>query len=344
MGMLINGQWTDKDQIIQQGTYVRQVSAYNQAISQEIIQTMRSEPKRFYLIASLSCPWSHRALVIRHMKGLENEIPLQIAGGQRIQGYPINGGQPWRVPGTHQTIVHLHQLYTLSDPAHSGRPTVPVLWDSKAQKIISNESKEIMKAFDQVPASPNQWDFTLFPREHTTKIEQWSHYLYENLTNAVYCAGFAEQQQAYEHAVDKVFQTLDQLEIKLSRTRYLIGSIITEADWQLFPTLLRFDAVYFILHRCSRRRLIDYPHLWAYARDLYAWGQIANTVHFDVIRKSSYENDTLNNPFKIVAVSPEANWSEPHHRDTLSPAQIELRSGQVITVKPPSFSPQKPLN
>lgn len=339
MGMLINGQWSTQDQIIKQGAYVRQSSVYQQEISQETIQAIRAEPGRFHLIASLSCPWSHRVMIVHRLKGLESVMPLQIAGGKRMEGYPVNGGKDWAVPGSERVIEHLHELYTMSDSLHTGRSTVPVLWDSHTQSIVSNESTKIMRALEQVPASDEALDFTLLPPHQISEIDDLNQNIYENFSNGVYRAGFAEQQAPYDEAIEQVFQAMDDLELRLSQQRYLMGAHITEADWRLFPTLLRFDAVYFVLHRCSRQRLIDYPHLWAYARDLYAWNKIEKTIDFEAIRRSSYENDTSNNPNSIIAVTPEADWLAPHGREAFGPAQIYLCSGDVVNIDPVTLEP-----
>lgn len=338
MGMLIEGRWTDTDQIIINGAYKRQASIHNQDIAPDTIKSIGEAPERFHLIASLSCPWSHRAMIVRQLKQLQNFIPIHIAGGQRIQGYPINDGKPWIVPGSRRSIVHLHQLYTLSNPMHTGRPTVPVLWDSHTQTIISDESAKIIRAFDAVQLIDHDFDFTLLPKNLITEIDGFNTRIYQNLSNAVYKAGFAESQTAYDEAVQHVFETLNQLEEHLAQHRYLLGSIITEADWRLFPTLVRFDIVYFKHHNCSQHRLIDYANLWAYARDLYAWQGVAKTINFDIIHSSSYENDVKNSNTHIIPVIPETDWLAPHGRDILGPAQLTLRSGEIVNIDPATLN------
>lgn len=319
MAMLIDGRWCDQDNHIQDGAYVRPPAVYDQDIAADVVAGLRSEPGRYHLIASMSCPWSQRTLLARTLKGLQGTVPVQIAGGKRVQGYPVNGGSPWAVPGADRAIVNLHELYTLGDPGFTGRVTVPVLWDSVEQRIVSNESSRIMRAFD---AAPGPSAVTLVPEAMRAEIDDLNTWLHEGLSNAVYRAGFARKQAAYDEAVAEVFATLDQLETRLAGQRYLLGPVATEVDWRLFPTLVRFDAVYHGLFKCSLRRLIDYPNLWAYARDLYAWPGAAETVEFDLIRRASYAADA-DNLYGIVAVAPAADWTAPHGREALDPPTVE---------------------
>lgn len=339
MGMLHKGRWTQKDAVVHAGRYVRQPGVYAGPIDAGTIDAIAAEPGRFHLVASESCPWSHRALIVRRLKHLDRFIPVQIAGGARVEGYPVNGGQSWSVPGSACSIVHLHELYTLDDRDYSGRSTVPVLWDSLRLRIVSNESASIMRAFDAVRTGDATQDFTLVPDVLAAEIESINRQIYEGLSNAVYRAAFAEKQDAYDDAVAQVFATLDALESRLSTRRYLLGDTLTEADWRLFPTLFRFDAIYYVLHRCTERRLVDFQNLWAYARDLYAWYGIADTVTLDAMRIAGYANDPAN-PLGIVAVPPRADWRAAHHREALGKAEVTLRSGATIEVDPATFGRQ----
>ncbi len=334
MGMMIEGRWCEQDRTIVQGAFVRAASAYDQDLGAELVEALDAEPGRFHLIASLSCPWSHRTLILRALKGLTRVLPVQIAGGPRIQGYAVNGGGPWAVPGGVERIVHLHQLYRLSAPGYTGRVTVPLLWDSRAQRIVSNESEMIMRALDAHRPPDDERDFTLVPGGLRREIVALNARLDRALSDAVYRAGLARRQDAYEEAVAQVFATLNDLEDRLARARYLFGATITETDWRLFATLVRFDQVYYGHFRCARRRLIDYPSLWAYARDLFAWRGIADTVDFAVIREGYYQNDGAHNPFGIVAVAPKIDWTRPHGREALGPARIALRNGVAREVDP----------
>jgi len=328
MGKLLNGVWSEQDASIQDGRFVRAPSSYDGPISGKTIAAIAGQPGRFTLIVSMSCPWSHRTLLVRAVKGLSDLLPIHVAGGPRIEGYPVDAGTEWTPPGTDRPIVHLHELYTASDPDFTGRVTVPVLWDSIAKMIVSNDSAQIMQALDAVAGAgvPN---FTLRPADLAPEIDELNGFIYEGLSNAVYRAGFAEKQAAYDEAVALVFESLKRLEDRLARRRYLLGPGLTEADLRLFPTLVRFDAVDAILARCSLRRLIDHPNLWAYARDVYAWPKIASTVDMDALRKGAYEADRTNNPFGIVAIAPDVDWHLPHGRETLGPAQVFGYGGLV---------------
>jgi len=334
MGMLIAGRWSDQDRFIEAGAFVRHASCYRESLGAATIAAIEEQPGRFHLIASLSCPWSHRTTIVRALKGLEASIPLQIAGGERVQGYPVAGGKPWRVPGTERGIVHLHELYALADPDYTGRATVPLLWDSETRRIVSNESAAILRALDAVREREGNVDFTLRPETLLVEIDRLNAWLQQELSDAVYRAGLAQRQEAYDEAVTRVFAALDALERRLATRRYLFGSVVTETDWRLFATLVRFDAVYHTHFRCSRRRLIDYPSLWSYARDLYAWRGMAALVDFAAIREGYYRNDGVHNPFRIVGAAPEADWLAPHGRETLGPAQVALRNRALQEIVP----------
>jgi putative glutathione S-transferase len=327
MGMLKQGCWVDSDQIIQNGTFVRNTSIYNKPLSDELINTIEKEPGRFHLISSYSCPWSHRVMIMRLVKGLTKVIPLHIAGGKRVQGYPAAQGQAWHVPGSSKTIVHLHELYSIANSEYTGRVTVPILWDSIEQKIISNESSQLLRAFDRVELTQKRDNsITFSPQQHLKEIEKWNAETYQNLSNGVYQAGFAESEQARQTAVNKVFNMLDRLEQHFTHNRFLLGDILSEADLCLFPTLVRFDICYYKLFHCSRAKLVDYPALWAYARELFNWGKIQDTVDFDVIYKGTIENDT-SIPSNLLTHETTADWSLPTNRSDLGATYISLRNG-----------------
>ncbi|TQV88851.1 glutathione S-transferase C-terminal domain-containing protein [Aliikangiella coralliicola] len=327
MGMLINGEWSEVDKTIVNGQYVRANSVIAQPISDNMIQSIADEPGRFHLIASWSCPWSHRTMLVRALKGLQDLIPLHIAGGRRVQGYPMDYGELWEVPGTTRKIVHLHQLYCVSDNQFSGRVTVPVLWDKVAKKIISNDSQNIMRALDRVETE--SWNVTRpesgfpatkpgsFSPEHLAReIETLNQFIYLHISNGVYQAGFAQSQAAYDEAIELVFAGLEKLEQKLAGRRFLLGQQITESDLQLFPALVRFDVVYFIHHFCSLKRLTDFPNLWAYARDIYSIPQVAQTIDWRAIQISNHlpkSNDEL----PIIRVMPENDWLKPSGRERI---------------------------
>ena len=337
MGMLVQGRWTDEDRSIRGGAFLRRRSAYDDDLGTETIAALSAPTGRFHLLASLSCPWSHRTLIMRRLKGLADTVPLQIAGGPRVQGYAVNGGHPWPVPGTGRQIRHVHELYALGDPAYTGRASVPLLWDSQARRVASNESTRIMRAFDAAAGPGAHGRITFLPPVHRAAIDALNQRIHADLSNAVYQAGLAQRQTAYDDAVGRVFAMLDELDERLSDRRYLFGPVITETDWRLFATLVRFDAVYHTHFRCTRRRLVDYPSLWRYARDLYAWRGMADLVDFTAIREGYYLNDGDHNPHGIVAAAPDADWRAPHGRESLGCAKVALHSGEIREIVPASL-------
>lgn len=334
MGMVIDGRWVEEDRIHESGGFKRQASEFDAPLDADLARSVRAEPGRYHLIASQSCPWSQRTMLMRNLKGLEEVLPLQIAHGPRIEGYAVNGGAPWQVPGSERRIIHMHELYSLADPHYSGRSTVPVLWDSDRQSILSNQSARIMRLFDFVPGDRSGFDFTLLPPEYIAEIDVLNQRLQDELSNAVYRAGLARRQDLYDAAVEEVFSILEELELRLATRRYLFGAALTESDLRLLPSLLRFDSVYHGYFRCSRRRLTDYPNLWAYTRDLYGWRGIAATTDFRAIREGYFLNDGDGNPFGIIPVAPEIDWLEVHGRNALSPACLNSRDGEVFAVDP----------
>lgn len=341
MGMMVAGRWSDEDKTIEDGAFKRQKSRFAEPVRSGTAESLRDTPGRYHLIASLSCPWSHRTLLARSLKGLEDLVPLQIAGGTRVQGYPVNGGDPWRVPGTETEILHVHELYARTDPCYSGRATVPLLWDSGEQRILSNESLQILRLFDEVPARDGGLAFTLRPAEQAADIDSLNRRLHDELANGVYRAGLARRQDHYEAAVEQVFALLEVLERRLSRRRFLFGAVLTESDLHLLPVLLRFDSVYYTHFRCCRRRLVDYPSLWAYTRDLYAWCGVSKTTDFGVIRQGYYLNDGDSNPHGLIAVAPEIDWAAPHDRERLSDARLARHAGGSFEVDPLTLLPRQ---
>lgn len=276
---------------------------------------------------------------MHRLKGLEDHIQVQIAGAPRVEGYAVDQGRTWPVPGTDARIRHVHQLYSLSDPAYTGRATVPVLWDAAAGRIISNDSATIMRAFDAARFREEPADFTFLPTHLLDEIDTHNEEIYRDLSNAVYRAGLAERQEAYHVAVSAVFTMLDRLEQRLATRRYLFGSVVTETDWHLFATLVRFDAVYATHFKCTRRRLVDYRHLWGYARDLYSWQGIAETVDFPAILEGHYQHDGCHNPFGIVATLPDIDWRSCHERRSLGPVKLARRTGEEVAIEPTTLQP-----
>ncbi len=337
MGMLVDGIWNNEDLTIEDGAYRRPASPLRIAGSAQMASEVVRHSGRFLLIASNSCPWSHRAVLLHGLKQLESVVPIHFAFGERVEGYPLNGGRPWAVPGCQKTVRHLHQLYALHDEDYTGRASVPVLWDSAAQTIVSNESADILQLLDLLPNQAGR-AFTVRPAPLVTALGEANEQIYLTLNNAVYQAGFARAQSAYEEAVRRVFAALDALEERLSSSRYYFGNTLTETDLRLFPTLVRFDAVYHILFKCSLRRLVDYTSLWAYARDLYSWRNVAKSVDFETIRTASYIADSRD-PHPLVALQPEMDWNAPHERDRLGYACLAAPDGGPFQVDPSSLVP-----
>ncbi|MCJ8337904.1 MAG: glutathione S-transferase C-terminal domain-containing protein [Pseudomonadales bacterium] len=320
MGMLVNGQWSEQDNIIVDGAYIREESLCRAAIE---VGSIIKYPGRYHLIASWSCPWSHRTMLIRQVVGLSDHVPLHITGGPKIEGYSADHGNPWKIPGTESEIIHMHQLYSLSDTDYTGRSTVPILWDSHLRKIISNESTHIMQIFDREnpnrqaatranPTAALYTDQPLIPVLLKTQILELNDEIYCQLSNAVYRAGFAELQSAYDEAVQQVFNMLQRLNARLATSRFLLADQPTLADWLLLPNLVRFDIDYYLHSRCCLARLTDYPHLWAYARDLYNLPGISDTVNFAAIHQSNYSAGD------ILPLIPKADWQLKADREHLS--------------------------
>jgi len=327
MGMIVNGKWRQEiDTAIQNGEFVRNTSCYDKPIPKSVIETISAGTNRYILIASMSCPWSHRTLLARAVKNVEQLLPIHIAGGPRIQGYGLQTEGPLNeVRDT--PLRHVHKLYSLTDKTYTGRSTVPILWDQKTQKIISNSSANIMRAIDLIE---DKVGITLLPKPYGTRINDLNQLIFKNLSNAVYRAGLAQRQRAYDEAVTSVFETLGVLEHRLTTQRYLMGDFLSESDLHLFATLVRFDAVYNTHFRCTRHRLVEYDALWAYARDIFQWKNIAQTVDFTAILDGYYSNDGDHNSFKIIAECPLTDWNAAHHRDLMGPQQLWSLSGGPV--------------
>ncbi|MEQ8655948.1 MAG: glutathione binding-like protein [Hyphomicrobiales bacterium] len=302
MGMLIDGRWhDDADRSMQDGAYRRELSALPSRLDGTAIAALAETPDRFVLIASFSCPWSHGAVLAWQLKGFAGRMPLQVAGGPRVEGYAIKPDGSLANAG-HQ---HVHELYTATDNAYTGRATVPVLWDADREAILSNSSEDILVALDKAGSGPS-----LFPTEHAVEMAAFLPKLFDGLSNAVYRAGKAQRQDEYEHATASVYATLHMLEERLAGQTYLFGATITTADLRLFATLVRYDSVYATHFRCTRYRLTDFPALWRFTRRMYQMPGVAETVDFDEIRRGYYLNDGSHNPFGLVADQPEIDWMD----------------------------------
>ena len=325
MGLLVDGKWQDKwyDTEENGGRFEREDAGFRNWVTVDGsagptgVGGFKAEPDRYHLYVSLACPWAHRTLVYRKLKGLEDIIPISVV-------HPFMGEHGWTFAEGKGVIAdplihadYAYELYIKAKPNYTGRVTVPILWDKKTNTIVSNESSEIIRmfnsAFDEVGALAG--DFS--PASLLPEIDDINAFVYTTINNGVYKAGFSTTQEAYEEAVIELFAALDTLEARLADKRYLTGSTITEADWRLFTTLVRFDAVYVGHFKCNLRRIIDYPNLWGYLRDLYQVPGIAETVNMEHIKKHYYTSHANINPTRIIPIGPAIDFTTAHHRDQL---------------------------
>ncbi|MCH8295854.1 glutathione S-transferase family protein [Candidatus Poribacteria bacterium] len=305
------------DERSEDGKFVRQEDRFRNWVTRDGASGYLAEPNRYHLYVSLACPWAHRTVIIRKLKKLENVIGMTVVD-------PIRDGRGWafRNGPEHSEdpingFQYLSEAYRATEKDFNDRVTVPVLWDKKTGRIVSNAEDDIMRMFNSEfnAFTDSQADF--YPQELRAAIDEVNDFVYPNINDGVYRAGFATSQEAYEGAVRNLFDALDGLEERLNNQRYLVGNQITEADWRLFPTLIRFDAVYHGHFKCNVRRIIDYPNLWGYLRALYQHDGIAETVNFDHIKRHYYVTHTDINPTQIVPIGPNLNFSSPHGRDAL---------------------------
>jgi putative glutathione S-transferase len=322
MGLLVDGVWRDQwyDTASTGGRFRRQDSAFRHWVTPDGAPGpsgeggFRAEAGRYHLYVSLACPWAHRTLILRRLKGLEGMIGLSVVHWfMGEEGWTFAPG-PGVIPDPVRGARVLHEVYTAARPDHTGRVTVPALWDLERGTIVSNESSEIVRmlnaAFDDAGAAPGDY----YPPPLRPEIDALNARIYDTVNNGVYKAGFATTQAAYEEAAGPLFATLDALEERLGRGRYLCGDALTEADWRLFTTLVRFDPVYVGHFKCNLRRIADYPNLSGYLRDLYQTDGIAGTVNMAHIKGHYYESHRTINPTGIVPTGPAMDLDAPHGR------------------------------
>ena len=320
MGVMIEGVWHDQwyDTERTGGAFVRTDPQFRDVITADGSSGFPAEPRRYHLYVSLACPWASRAVIFRVLKRLEGLVGMTVLDPLMLErGWVFAADDPDPVLGAER----LADLYLAARPRYSGRVTVPVLWDQQRRTIVNNESSEIIRmfnhAFDTVGGDASA-DF--YPADLAAEIDHLNAVIYDRVNNGVYKAGFATKQAPYEEACRLLFATLDDLEQRLTQSRYLCGSRLTEADWRLFTTLVRFDAVSYSHFKCNLRQLRDYPSLWAYARDLYQVPGIAGTVNLDHIKRHYYISQRTVNPSQVVPLGPIIDFTAPHGRDRLSPA------------------------
>jgi glutathionyl-hydroquinone reductase len=322
MGLLVDGVWQDEQhaQRTPAGRFVRPATRFRNWITEDGSAGASGEGgfpaarDRYHLYVSLACPWAHRTVIMRKLKGLEEIVSISVVE-------PLYGPHGWRFGTSAGTIPdgvngasELAEIYLRADPKYTGRVSVPVLWDKDRRTIVNNESAEIIRMLNGAFGRFTNVRTDYYPQALRDEIDRVNTLVYENINNGVYRTGFATTQEAYEDAFASVFAALDELEARLARQRYLAGKEITEADWRLFPTLIRFDAVYYSHFKCNLRRIVDYPNLWNYLRDLYQQPGVAATVNMDHIKRHYYGSQRHVNPTGIVPVGPALAFLSPHDR------------------------------
>lgn len=323
MGLLVDGKWQDKwyDTKSSGGRFERADAKFRNWVTADGSAGpsgeggFKAESGRYHLYVSLACPWAHRTLILRQLKDLQNHIGVSVAHPDMLdEGWTFDQDFPAATGDTLFGLPYARDVYTRADPTFSGRVTVPILWDKERETIVSNESAEIIRMFDSAfdGITGNHDDY--YPADLQDRIEEVNARVYDTVNNGVYKAGFATSQDAYDAAVHPLFDTLDWIEDILSRNRYLAGDKMTEADWRLFTTLVRFDKVYHLHFKCNRKRIVDYPNLWAYTRELYQVPGVAETVNFDhIVRHYHYSHETIN-PHRIIPINPDLDFDAPHGR------------------------------
>ncbi|RZF94562.1 glutathione S-transferase family protein [Pseudoalteromonas sp. CO302Y] len=322
MGLLVNGQWQDKwyDTDNNQGEFKREAAQLRNWITADGSAGpsgdagFKAEKDRYHLYVSLACPWAHRTLIFRHLKGLEDYISVSVVSPDMLEhGWTFDKDNH----STGDALFNsdfMHQIYTRNKADYSGRVTVPVLWDKKTQRIVSNESAEIIRMFNSAfnALTGNERDF--YPQSLRSEIDEVNEFVYHNINNGVYRAGFATTQDAYTEAFDDLFAALDKIEQRLTANRYLVGETLTEADWRLFTTLIRFDSVYVGHFKCNLRTIESYPAISNYLRELYQIEGVSKTVDFYHIKRHYYFSHTMINPTQVVPKGPEIDYARPHNR------------------------------
>ena len=322
MGLLVNGQWQDKwyDTDNNQGEFKREAAQLRNWVSadgsagQSGDAGFKAEKDRYHLYVSLACPWAHRTLIFRHLKGLEDYISVSVVSPDMLEhGWTFDKDNHSTGDALFDSDF-MHQIYTRNKADYSGRVTVPVLWDKKTQRIVSNESAEIIRMFNSAfnGLTGNERDF--YPQLLRSEIDEVNEFVYHNINNGVYRAGFATTQEAYTEAFDNLFAALDKIEQRLTANRYLVGDTLTEADWRLFTTLIRFDSVYVGHFKCNLRTIESYPAISNYLRELYQVEGVSKTVDFYHIKRHYYFSHTMINPTQVVPKGPDIDYARPHNR------------------------------
>lgn len=320
MGLLVDGKWQDKwyDTEKTGGRFVRSESQFRNWITADGSagptgeDGFQAESGRYHLYVSYACPWAHRTLIFRKLKGLESHISYSVVAPEMLEnGWEFADGE---LEDPLFDYDYAHQIYTRADASYSGRVTVPILWDKKRNTIVSNESADIIRMLNSAFNSITDNHDDYYPEALRSDIDKINDFVYDNVNNGVYKCGFATKQDAYREAFNELFSALDELEARLAQQRYLCGSRLTEADWRLFTTLVRFDSVYVGHFKTNKKRIVDYPNLWNYVLELYQVEGVSETVRMDHIKTHYYVSHTMINPTGVVPEGPEINFTAPHDR------------------------------
>lgn len=315
MGQFINGEWTtDWYQPDEKGRFQRPKTRFHNRITADGSSGFKAEAGRYHLYVSLACPWAHRTLILRKLKKLEDAISVSVVDhfmGDDGWEFTENAGC---IPDNVNHKQFLREIYLLASPDYTGRVTVPVLWDKQNKTIVNNESREIIRMLDTEFDAIGDASVSFYPAPLKELVDETIDAIYEPINNGVYRSGFAASQEAYDDAVTELFAALDHWENVLGSQRYLCGDVITEADWCLFTTLMRFDSVYVGHFKCNLRRIVDYPNLWNYLKELYQIPGVADTVNMAHIKNHYHQSHESINPTRIVPKGPLIDFSEPHNR------------------------------
>jgi len=324
MGLLVNGVWhTDwYDTTSTDGEFIRQDSQFRDQVSSDGSTSYPAEKDRYHLFISLACPWAHRTLIFRALKALQDVIGVTVVKAEMLdKGWEID--DQVSIDAGYEAspvadINYLHELYTTMDANYTGRVTVPVLWDKQTNTIVNNESSEIIRMMNSAFNEFTEKKACYYPEALREDINEINDFVYDTINNGVYKSGFATTQGAYEKAFKELFNALDNVEQRLSKQRYLVGDRLTEADWRLFTTLIRFDKVYYGHFKTNLRQIEDYPAISNYVRELFQYPGIADTVNFEHIKTHYYYSHETINPTRIIPVGPEIDYYRPHNREGLS--------------------------
>ena len=310
MGILIDGKWIDDEESYRKdGAFVRPATAFRAFITADGSSAFPAAAGRYHLYVARPCPWCHRTMILRALKKLEGVVSMSL-----VEPLLLAGGWKFAAPDPITGAGFVHELYTKADPHYSGRVSVPVLWDKNTGTIVSNESSDIIRMFNSAFAAFTDDRTDYYPAALRAEIDAVNARVYDTLNNGVYRCGLATAQAVYDQTVSELFATLDWLEARLAKSRYLMGEAITEVDWRLFPTLMRFDAVYYALFKCNIRHVYEYPALWSYTRALYQMPGIAETCDVDEYKLHYYGSLFMVNPSGVVPQGPRLDFTAPHGR------------------------------